>query len=149
MRSSKQKVMNRQLEAIKAFFKAVEELKSSGVVRSHRYLGDIGEFICKKYLHLRLAKSRRQVGHDGEIDGKKVQVKYHGGKSTTVNCGDPSAYSLLLIVLGPKSVLRPKGVKGTFLVYQFASDEVIPFKKENGQYLCLKRNLPEVPVLRL
>ena len=140
---------DRQQKTIKAFFKAVEELKSSGVVRSDRYLGDIGEFICKKYLRLKPAKSTRQVGHDGEIDGKTVQVKYHGGKSTTVNCGDPSAYSLLLVVLGPRSVLRPKEAKETFLVYQFASKEIISFKKKNGQYLCLRSNLPEAPLLKL
>lgn len=139
----------RQQKAIKAFFKAVEELKSSGVARSDRYLGDIGEFICKKCLRLKLAKSARQIGHDGEIDGKKVQVKYHGGKSATVNCGNPSAYSLLLVVLGPNSVLRQKNATGTFLVYQFSSSEIALFRKRNGQFLCLKSNLPEFPVLTL
>ena len=58
-------------------------------------------------LAIELARAGNQIGHDGHLDGQLVQVKYHGGSSTTVSCGDPDAYDVLIIVLGPDSVIRP------------------------------------------
>lgn len=138
-----------QHDTITQFFAAVEELKRVGVARTDRYLGDIGEFLCSDALAMTLTKSAREKGYDGHISGEKVQVKYHGGKSTTVDCGDPSAYARLLVVIGPKSVLRPKGAQGRFLIYQLTPQEVRRLKKGNGKYLCLKSNLPREPALVL
>ncbi|HUK56268.1 MAG TPA: hypothetical protein VLY20_06380 [Nitrospiria bacterium] len=105
-----------QRNAITQFFTAVEEQKRVGVARTDRFLGDIGEFLCHDAFDMALTKSAREKGYDGYISGEKVQVKYHGGKSTTVDCGNPPDYDRLLVVIGPKNVLRPKGAQGRFLV---------------------------------
>ena len=113
-----------QSSAINQFFTAVERLKSLKVIRSDKYLGDIAEFICKDQFGLKLATSGRQPGYDGHIQNKKAHVKFAGGSSRTVDCGDPEQYDELLILLGPKSVLRnelkPKG----FVAYRIPSDVV-------------------------
>lgn len=95
-----------QHEAIALFFDSVAKLKSTGVVRSDKYLGDIAEFLCKKNTGMTLAASQRQPGHDGLRDGERIQVKFSGGKSTTIEAGDPEQYDVLYVVLGPDSSLR-------------------------------------------
>jgi len=107
-----------QSRAINQFFSTVERLKSLKVIRSDKYLGDIAEFICKDQFGLKLAASGRQPGYDGHIRGKRVQVKFAGGSSTTVDCGDPEKYDELLILLGPKSVLRSESNPKGFVAYR-------------------------------
>jgi hypothetical protein len=114
-----------QAQAIEQFFAAVDLLKSLKVVRSDKYLGDIAEFICKDQFGLELAASGRQPGHDGHIGDLKVQVKFGGGSSTTIDCGHPEQYDELLIVLGPKSVLRGEGKPKGFIVYRIPSAVVV------------------------
>lgn len=133
-----------QNQAIGSFFQVVEELKRLGVIRTDRYLGDIAEFICSDELAVALADNTREPGHDGLIEGQKVQVKYHGGKATTVTCGDPSAYDELLVVLGPDSVIRPDHDRRQFMIYRIPSSLVTSKGSHaDGQYRFTKNQLPQ------
>jgi hypothetical protein len=143
------KITSRQKRALKEFFEAVQELRDCQIIRSGKYLGDIAEFICQVAFGIVLAKSGRQVGHDGMLGKDKVQVKYSGGNSRTVDCGDPDAYSILLIVLGPGSVLRRDAESCQFLIYQLSNTDVFALKKNDGKYHCGKKSLPPQPILRL
>lgn len=134
-----------QKQAITGFISAVEILRNSGVVRSHRYLGDIGEFLCADSFGIDLASNLRQAGYDGVIENRLVQIKYHGGKSTTVNLGDPAHYDEVFVVLGPDSVIRPDGFSEEFLVYQLSATSVREFGSENGNYFCTDGRLPFQP----
>jgi hypothetical protein len=143
------KITPRQERALKDFFAAVQEMRESKIIRSGKYLGDIAEFICQVAFGIVLAKSGRQIGHDGMLGEDKVQVKYSGGSSRTVDCGDPHAYSILLIVVGPHSVMRGHGETGQFLIYQLSNTDVFALKKNDGKYHCGKKALPPQPIMRL
>lgn len=124
--------------AIREFFRAASKLRTLNVIRSDSYLGDIGEYICGHFYKLELAKSGRQPGHDGSDADGLVQVKYHGSSTrTNINLGDPSAYDHVVVVLGPNSLLRPKGVAGDFLVYRIKADAVTQHANpQKGTYSC-------------
>ncbi|MGH9876974.1 MAG: hypothetical protein ACRD5H_04995 [Nitrososphaerales archaeon] len=68
-----------------------------------------------------LDRSLREVGRDGLRGTVRVQVKYHGGTSTTADLADPDQYDEVYLALGPTSVLRPKELTEDFLVYQFTA----------------------------
>lgn len=116
-------ITQQEAKAIDDFFAAAENLRTLGIIRSDKYLGDIAEFLCSRHLNLCLAQSGRQPGHDGLIGDKRIQVKYHGGTSTTINCGNPEQYDKLLVVLGPNSVHRASPGTG-FIIRQLASETV-------------------------
>jgi len=113
-----------QASCIDEFFAVVEKLKTLSIIRSHKYLGDIAEFICTSQFGMSLAHSGRQPGHDGLIGDARVQVKFNGATSTTVDCGDPDEYDELIVVLGPSSVLRPASRSERYVVYRISSDRV-------------------------
>lgn len=130
-------------KAIEEFFKCVEHLKSLRIIRSDKYLGDIAEFICKSEFGVELAPSGRQPGHDGHIGNSRVQIKYSGGVSTTVECGDPDSYEELIVVIGPGSVLRTDANPNGFVLYRIPSASVKqkePHKDKKRRYT--KRQLP-------
>jgi hypothetical protein len=132
-----------QSNAIREFFRAAERLKTLKVIRSDRYLGDIAEFICKDQFGLKLAASGRHPGYDGHIQGTKVQVKYAGGSSTTIDCGDPEHYDELLIVLGAHSVLRTHPKAKGFAVFRIPSAMVrTKVPHSDGRRRYTKRQLP-------
>jgi len=140
-----------QQKAISEFFKAILGLRQTGIIRSQRYLADLGEFLCADTFGIDLARSLREVGHDGLRGAVRVQVKYHGGKSTTANLGNPDQYDEVYLVLGPDSVLRPKGLAEDFLIYQFAATAVKKFEssKSVGNHYCTKARIPTNPVRKI
>ncbi|ALI04010.1 hypothetical protein C1Y08_00630 [Pseudomonas sp. FW306-02-F02-AA] len=113
-----------EAQAIGEFYAAVDRLKSLKIVRSDKYLGDIAEFLAKSELGMTIAESQRQEGYDGHIGERKLQVKYSGGTSNTVDAGDPSAYDDLVIILGPQSVLRPDKLSDPYVYYRIPSEVV-------------------------
>lgn len=117
-------ITEEQANAIGRFYASVDELKNQNIVRSDKYLGDIAEFLAMSAFGMALAESQRQEGYDGYIGNKKVQVKYSGGRSTTVDCGDPGTYDELIIFLGPGSVLRPEGMTDPYLYYRIPGEVV-------------------------
>ena len=117
-------ITNEQMVAIGEFFAAAGRLKTLGLIRSDRYLGDIAEFIAKTQLGMTMAASCREPGHDGYIDGKKVQVKFNGGTSITIDVGDPDTYDELVVILGPNSVMRAPELSEPYAVYRIPSSIV-------------------------
>ena len=134
-----------QILLIQNFRDSIKSLKSSGVIRSHRYLGDLGEFLCADAFGINLSDNLRERGHDGMLGNSRVQIKYHGGSSTTANLGQPCQYDEVFIVLGPDSVLRPSNYCQDFLIYQLTSEAVTSFRSESGMYHCTSGRLPENP----
>lgn len=135
---------DQQERAIDTFFSAVETLRQLGVIRSGKYLGDIAEFLCCNLLHMELAKSKKQTGHDGMIQGLRCQVKFSGGASTTVDLGKPDAYDRLIIVLGPDSALRPPGLSRRWIIYNVPSEVVIEkVPHRDGYRRYTKQQIPQ------
>ena len=130
----------RQLAALKQFTAVVKELRDSGVIRSHRYLGDIAEFVCMRTHNVVLEENLRAPGHDGIRGNKRVQVKYGGGTKTNVSLGNPDTYEEILVVLGPDSVLRDKAETADLLIYTLTAEDVracTPGKQ--GSFSCGKK----------
>ena len=128
--------MTKYIELTKAlddFFNSTKRLKDIKVIRSDKFLGDIAEYICTREFNMRLADGSRQVGYDGFIGDDKVQVKYHGGKSTTVSCGDPRQYNELIIIIGPDSTFRKNGLTARFYAIRIPSNEVKKNKYTKNQ----------------
>lgn len=121
----------RQCKALKFFAAAVKELKESGVIRSDRYLGDIGEFLCADAYNIDLATNLREVGHDGHRKELRAQIKYAGGLTTNINFGNPNLYDEIYIVLGRESVVRGYRHEAEFLIYKRTSEEVLAFNTLN------------------
>lgn len=93
--------------------------RDSEIIRSDRYLGDIGEYICQKLYGITLNKSGREKGYDGTLGIKKYKIKFHYSLTRTdIYLGNPEIYDVLLVVLGPDSLLRPKIEKEYFLIYK-------------------------------
>jgi hypothetical protein len=138
-----------QVASINQFMRSVAVLREQGIVRSHRYLGDLGEFLCADAFGIDLATNLRQVGHDGLRDQLRAQIKYHGGKSTTVDLGDPAHYDEVYVVLGPDSMIRPDGYAEEFLIYQLSASQVREFASEAVNYYCTERRLPQAPTRRI
>ena len=125
-------------KAIVDFFSSVEKLKTLGVFRSDKYLGDLGEYICTYFYDLELAESGREPGHDGTDADGRVQVKYHGSTTrTNINLGNPEEYENLLVVLGPHSKLRSENNSGEYLVYRMSAEDVRQYYNHNSNtYSC-------------
>jgi hypothetical protein len=128
------------LNAISDFFAAVAQLRELGIIRSDKYLGDLGEYICTHFYGINLASSGRQAGYDGTDADGTIQVKYHGSTTrTNIDLGDPEQYQNLLVVLGPSSLLRPTQFAGDFLVYRMSAEQVRRHKNtDKGTYSCGK-----------
>lgn len=132
---------NKQTSALKQFHASIEALRDAGIIRSHRYLGDIGEFLCATKYNIKLADNRRERFYDGRRESVLVQIKYHGGKSTTVNLGDPNSYGEVYLVLGPESGFRPQAEMAEFLIYRWDSAKVREIPTTSGKRNMTKERL--------
>jgi hypothetical protein len=125
----------RQRRAITRFASSIRELKDAGVIRSHRYLGDLAEFLCADAFSINLEDNLRQAGHDGTRGGLRVQIKYGGGTKTNVDLGDPLTYDEVYVVLGEESVIRSYSHDADFLVYKLTAEQVRGLgKTKKGKY---------------
>jgi len=105
-----------QNQAIKNFFKAAEELKRLGIVRSSSYVGNIAEFVCANLFNIELSESQREKGLDGtDPNGRKVEIKYHNAeKGTNIVMSkykQNKNFDDLIVIIGPNSSLKPKNCK--------------------------------------
>lgn len=138
-------ITEEQMAAIVEFFAAAERLKALEIIRSDRYLGDIAEFIAKTQLGMTMAASCREPGHDGHIDEKRVQVKFNGGKSITIDVGNTVAYDELIVILGPNSVMRTANLsEEPYVIYRIPS-EIVNRKPlhSDGKRRLAKGDLPD------
>lgn len=136
-------ISKKQSKAINEFFQAVERLRKSGVIRSDRFLGDVGEFLVASQYDLELAESGRQKGHDTKGDTDKVQIKLHNSPTrTNLSLGDPSKYDRVIAVVGPDSLLHPGGTHaGKYCFYEFSAKIVMKKFKTPKSYSCGKQAL--------
>lgn len=123
-------ITDEQMCAIGEFYSAADRLRELGVTRSDRYLGDIAEFIAQETFGMELASNCREQGYDGHINGKKVEVKYNGGKSKNIVAGNPETYIELVVILGPKSVMRDHSFSEDYVIYRIPSADIV--KKPHG-----------------
>jgi len=129
--------------AISNFFVAVDRLEQLDVIRSSRFLGDIGEFLCQAAFGIELASQLRQTGHDGMDGDERVQIKFNNSTAgNNINVGKPASYDALIVVIGPQSKLRePNHKANEFRLYRFASSEVELWKSTKNNYYCAKEKL--------
>ena len=129
--------------AITDFFQAVARLEELEVIRSSRFLGDIGEFLCKEGFGVILSDQLRQTGHDGNDDSGRVQIKFNNSiKGTNIDVGDPNKYETLMVVIGPSSKLKEKNHGAhEFKLYRYTKDEVLSWKSKGNKYYCAKTRL--------
>jgi hypothetical protein len=132
-----------QESAITQFFSAVSLLEESGVIRSSRYLGDIGEFLCQEEFGIVLASHLRQTGHDGVEGDDLVQIKFSNSTAANnIKVGNPENYNALIIVLGPRSKLRESDHKPSeFRFYRYSKAEVQTWRTAGNNYFCAKDRL--------
>lgn len=132
-----------QESAIAAFFEAVSHLEELEVIRSSRFLGDIGEFLCSRAFEAQLVPQLRQPGHDGVIGTDRVQIKFNNStKGNNIDVGDPKDYELLVIVIGPRSKLREADHgPSEFRLYRFTNTEVPKWQAPSGSFYCAKKRL--------
>lgn len=132
-----------QQDAIANFFEAVTVLEKLEIIRSSRFLGDIGEFLCKTAFGVTLSDQLRQTGHDGTDENGRVQIKFNNStKGNNISVGDPKEYEALVVVIGPNSKLREKDHgPHEFRLYRFTSDDVLPWKGQGNKYYCAKTQL--------
>ncbi|WP_315139142.1 hypothetical protein [Achromobacter marplatensis] len=140
----------KQRVAIKQFIVAVRGLKDASVIRSHRYLGDLAEFLCADRLKVNLSTNLREVGHDGVRETLRAQIKYGGGKKTNMDLGDPSKYEEIYVVLGKESVIRKQLCDADFQIYKFTSAQVFAMGKNGkGGYSCGPKHFRRPPDERI
>ena len=127
-----------QSNAIADFMTAASRLRAMRVIRSDRFLGDIGEFLAASEFGLQLASSSRQEGHDTEGDVNRVQIKFHNSPTrTNIDLGDPKKYDYVLIVVGPDSLLHPDGGHTSkYCFYEFSSLHVQTHFSRAKAYSC-------------
>ena len=132
-----------QQSAITEFFDSVSKLETAGIIRSSRYLGDIGEFLAKKSFGVTLASQLRQVGHDGTDQDGRVQIKFNNStEGNNINVGNPKDYETLIVVIGPRSKLREENHgSNEFRVYRYSKKDVEAWKSQSGGYYCAKERL--------
>lgn len=132
-----------QKSAIAAFFESVSKLEAVGVIRSSRFLGDIGEFLAKEGFGVTLVNQLRQTGHDGTDKDGKVQIKFNNStEGNNINVGNRKDYETLIVVIGPRSKLREEGHgPNEFRLYRYAKRDVESWKGKAGGYYCAKERL--------
>lgn len=132
-----------QETAIAAFFEAVDMLEKVKVIRSSRFLGDIGEFLCADTFGAELVSGLREPGHDAMHEDRRVQVKFNNSPTgNNINVGAPDKYEELIVVIGPRSKLREADHRpGEFRFYRFTSEQVLPWKTEKGSFYCAKERI--------
>lgn len=131
-------------QAIEQFQTSVAELKRLKVIRSHKYLGDIAEYLCTYHFEMTLSADQRQPGWDATKDGKRYQVKYNGGKKTNIDVGNPAEYHAVIVVLGPGSCLRPaKAESGKFIIYEPILSEEFESTPDGKRFYLAKAQLKD------
>jgi len=132
---------NEEKLAIHNFFKSVEKLQELGVIRSSKYLGDIGEFLASKKLGLTLVKSQRQKDFDALTNDQKYQIKFHNAKEgTNIKVGSPTKYDYLIIVIGPQSRIREDDHnEDEFRIYIFKKNEIMEWIDKNKKEIYVAK----------
>ncbi len=133
-----------KMKALKRFYESVGNLTRLNIIRSSKYLGDIGEHLVSMKFGVKLTPNQRTRGFDGTLSKAKVQIKSHDGSiGTNISIGDPKYFDVLFIVIGPMSRLRSKEHKReTFRIYKFEKNELKRWNNgKSEKYYCSKRRI--------
>jgi hypothetical protein len=119
-----EKIKNSDL--LKDFFSKAESLKHNNIIKSDRFLGDIGEFIIEKKYGLIPPKNKREKYIDGTIGSETVQVKFSSSPTNTnINIGNPTKYDILYLILSKQSMHFPLNETSQFIVYRILSQDIL------------------------
>ncbi|HPS86744.1 MAG TPA: hypothetical protein PLY36_08365 [Spirochaetota bacterium] len=138
--------MDEKLLLIKEFFDLTKKLENNKILRSTKYLGDIGEKICKLLFNIRLNDNQREQGFDGyDTNNKKIQIKLNNSKKgTNIYIGNNIEFDFLYLILTKQSYLysceKEKNIE--YLVYIFEKSEL-----DGNKYIhreLLKTKTPKV-----
>lgn len=121
-------------EAINSFFEAVDKLKSLNIVRSNRFLGDLGEFFATKAISIQLNTNKRQKGFDAILDNKKYEIKYANGTKTNISLGNPNEYDFVILVIGRDSVIFNSSINANYAIYKLTNTDALKYSTEKGVY---------------
>lgn len=123
------------------FFDAVQNLRQVNVLRSDKYLGDIGEFIASTIFTVELSNNQREETIDGEINGSTVQVKFNSSPTkTNINVGRARDYDLLVLILSRSSKHFPLSCNSDFVGYLINQDSILTNFSEtaNDTFSCTR-----------
>lgn len=119
--------MNHKLKLIKQFFELANELKANNILRSSKYLGDIGETICELLFNIKLNNNQREKSYDGWFNDKKVQIKLNNSTNgTNIFIGDKIEFDLLYLIITKQSKLfLYNDIKDIeYVIYIFENSEI-------------------------
>lgn len=139
--------MKENANLIKDFFTTIQLLKSHKVIRSDRYLGDIGEYIAETIYMVKLSSNLREEVIDGHIGNEKVQVKFNCSTTkTNLKIGNANHYDRLILILHQSSLHFPDNCTADFVGYsldqlQIQQAQLKPLK--DGSYSFTKRTLSQ------
>jgi hypothetical protein len=138
---------NNQGALIEQFFEIVQKLKHSNIIRSERYLGDIGEYIASNIFNVILSNNKREELIDGKINEQTVQIKFNNSPTkTNINVGQARNYDILILILSKSSLHFPVNCKSDFVAY-FVQQEIIlqKFSKTaKNTFSCTKKTLETI-----
>lgn len=126
------------------FFSVVQNLRQTNVLRSDRYLGDIGEFIASTIFDVELSINQREETIDGEINGNTVQVKFNSSPTkTNINVGRARDYDLMILILSSSSKHFPINCNSDFVGYLIDQNSIISnfTQTANSTFSCTRRTL--------
>ena len=140
--------------ALRDFFTAQGKLHEFGVIGSKHYIDDIAVYLGSELYGMEpVEKGQKGLGYDGMIGDSKVAVRLTNCPTgTPVRIPAPVAFDELVVVLGPKSWMRPEGIDAEFICHRLGKEEVLErFQESNGMYLGAVEALPTEPdkVVRL
>jgi hypothetical protein len=134
--------------ALKSFFAAQGKLHEFGVIGSKHYIDDIAVYLCTEVYGLEpVGKGNKGLGYEGLIGSSRVAVRLTNCPTDTpVRIPAPVTFDELIVVLGPKSWMRPEGIDAEFIFYRLEKEEVLDrFRESNGIYLGDAEVLPVEP----
>jgi hypothetical protein len=120
-------------DSIRIFFETVQNLKDEKIIRSSKYSGDIGEYICQELYGLNLSVNQREVGYDAlDSNNTKYQIKVNNSvQKTNQDIGNISSYDRLLLLVTNESRMFDKRYENAFmLIYN------IPVHELSGNYIA-------------
>lgn len=137
--------MTEQHELIQNFFNAIQALKDANIIRSDRYLGDIGEYLAAEKYNVTLSENQREEIIDGHIEGRSVQIKYNGSPTkTNIDVGRADQYDFLILIMARRSLHFPDDCSAEMISYQIESEEILEsFSLSNKGTRCCTKSILE------